>query len=90
MLRAPALICADMLNTAQPDHRSLRELRRRAALSSRKLADLAGVAQTTVLNAERGSLPRWETQDAIAAALSDVLGEMIDPLTIWPLDEAAA
>lgn len=79
-----------MIKTAQPENRSLRELRRRAALSSKDLALLAGVAPNTILNAERGRLPRWETQDAIAAALSKVLGVEIDPLTIWPLDEIAA
>jgi transcriptional regulator with XRE-family HTH domain len=79
--RSRALIGA----MSRPAHRSLRQLRRRAALSARELAARAGVASNTILNAERGSTPKYATQDAIAAALADVLGEPVDALELWPL-----
>lgn len=77
-----------MVRVAQREpHPSLRLLRRRAALSSRELARLACVAPNTIRNAERGTLPTPRTQDAIAAALSRELGEYVDPLALWPVDD---
>ena len=77
-----------MRNSAQRQpHTTLRQLRRRAALSSRELARLAGTAPNTIRNAERGTIPKEQTQDRIAAALTHALGEYVDPLELWPLDD---
>lgn len=67
----------------------LRAFRRRAALSTRDLGELADVAANTIRNAELGAWPYPRNQDKIARALSRALGERIDPLEIWPLPEPA-
>ncbi len=53
---------------------ALRRLRELAEVSASELARLAGVAQNTILNAERGtSMPRPDARRRISAALATLL-----------------
>jgi transcriptional regulator with XRE-family HTH domain len=84
---------------AQTRNVRLYALRMRAGLSSRELAEAAGVGQTTILAAEHGVTPHPGNQRRIAAALDRVLrmvahdgGEptpdRLDPIDLWPIADA--
>ena len=54
--------------------------RRRARLSQRELAQLAGVSPPTVFKADHGASLRPKTQRKLAAALQ------LDPNELWPIN----
>jgi len=60
---------------------NLIELRTKHGLSASQLAQQAGVKPSTVWNAERGRIPRNDTQLRIAKVFG------LTPLDLWPLEE---
>jgi transcriptional regulator with XRE-family HTH domain len=61
------------MSNSLPESSKLRQLRRRVGCSSRELAHLAGVTQSTVLNAERGRITNQATRKHIESALGVIL-----------------
>jgi transcriptional regulator with XRE-family HTH domain len=76
-----------MSQYAQRSTSVLQELRLRAGLSRRELAQRAGVLNDTIARAERGGIPQPKAQKKVADALSEAYGRPIDVLELWPLAE---
>lgn len=87
-----------MSRSAQQPSPNLAELRNRAGLTPRRLAELAGVSTRTIQYAERGAVPHVGTQIRIVVALdreldvdSPTYPRRLRHTDLWPLvDEEVA